>query len=230
MTDAPRDEQWMALSARILMGAIAAEQGRTIEAAAIARAARDHAMELAEDRIALIADTLYRSVSEAPRPQSVDYESLPWGVRLGVQLQDARDLMAAADCRRAAGMAADIIVLADSIRLGRDGIEARLLLGDALTACGEGSQASRGIPRCPAAGHRVRVPAPRGRRPRRARPGARGRGQFRGGPVQCGGPRTAREPARGGPAAAGAGRRGWLPRTAAPRPAGSRTASSRRKA
>ena len=38
-------------------------------------------------------------------------------------------------------MAADIIVLADSIRLGRDGIEARLLLGDALTACGEGSQA-----------------------------------------------------------------------------------------
>ena len=83
MTDAPRDEQWMALSARILMGAIAAEQGRTIEAAAIARAARDHAMELAEDRIALMADTLYRSVSEAPSPQSVDYESLPWGVRLG---------------------------------------------------------------------------------------------------------------------------------------------------
>ena len=141
MTDAPRDEQWMALSARILMGAIAAEQGRAIEAAAIARAARDHAIELAEDRIALMADTLYRSVSETPSPQSVDYESLPWGVRLGVQLQDARDLMAADDCRRAAGMAADIIVLADSIRLGRDGIEARLLLGDALTACGEGSQA-----------------------------------------------------------------------------------------
>jgi len=141
MTDAPRDEQWMALSARILMGTIAAEQGRTIEAAAIARAARDNAIELAEDRIALLADTLYRSVSAGPSPQSVDYESLPWGVRLGVQLQDARDLMAAQDCRRAAGLAADIVVLADAIRLGRDGIEARLLLGDALTACGEGAQA-----------------------------------------------------------------------------------------
>jgi DNA-binding CsgD family transcriptional regulator len=33
-------------------------------------------------------------------------------------------------------------VLADSIELGRDGIEARLLLGDALTGCGEGAQAS----------------------------------------------------------------------------------------
>ena len=141
MTDAPAEEQWMALSARILMGVVAAEQGRTVEAAAIARAARDHAIELAEDRIALLADTVFRAVSETPRPHSVDHESLPWGVRLGVQLQDARDLLAVQDCRRAAGLAADIIVLADSIRLGRDGIEARLLLGDALLACGEGVQA-----------------------------------------------------------------------------------------
>ncbi|TQJ49085.1 LuxR C-terminal-related transcriptional regulator [Phycicoccus sp. SLBN-51] len=141
MTDAPAEEQWMALSARMLMGVIAAEQGRTIEAAAIARAARDRAVDLAEDRIALLADTLYRAVSDSPRSANVHYEWLPWGVRLGVQLQDARDLMAAQDCRRAAGLAADIIVLADSIRLGRDGIEARLLLGDALTACDEGAQA-----------------------------------------------------------------------------------------
>jgi DNA-binding CsgD family transcriptional regulator len=141
MRDADRDEQWMALSARILMGVIAAEQGRTIEAAAIARAARDQAVELAEDRIALLADTLFRAVSESPRPHSVDHESLPWGVRLGVQLQDARDLLAVQDFHRAAGLAADIIVLADSIRLGRDGVEARLLLGDALLACGEGAQA-----------------------------------------------------------------------------------------
>ena len=142
MRDAPRDEQWMALSARILMGVIAAEQGRSIEAAAIAKAAREHAVELAEDRIALLADTLYRSVADSPSPHTVDYESLPWGVRLGVQLQDARDLLAANDCRRAAGLAADIIVLADSIRLGRDGVEARLLLGDALAVCDEMPQAA----------------------------------------------------------------------------------------
>ena len=140
MTDAPAEEQWMALSARMLMGVIAAEQGRTIEAAAIARAARDRAVDLAEDRIALLADTLFRAVSDSPRSANVHYEWLPWGVRLGVQLQDARDLMAAQECRRAAGLAADIIVLADSIRLGRDGIEARLLLGDALTASGEAAQ------------------------------------------------------------------------------------------
>lgn len=141
MTDAPAEEQWMALSARILMGVIAAEQGRAVEAAAVARAARDQAVDLAEDRIALLADTLFRAVSDSPRSPSVDYEWLPWGVRLGVQLQDARDLVAAQDCRRAAGVAADIIVLADSIRLGRDGVDARLLLGDALTACDEMSQA-----------------------------------------------------------------------------------------
>lgn len=142
MKDAPRDEQWMALSGRLLMGAVAVEQGRYIEAGAIAKAAREHAIELAEDRLALLADTLLRSVAATPRSQGVHEEWLPWGVRLGVQLQDARDLMAADECRRAAGLAADIIVLADSIKLGRDGIEARLLLGDALTACGEGAQAS----------------------------------------------------------------------------------------
>jgi len=142
MKDAPRDEQWIALSARLLMGTVAVEQGRYIEAGAIAKAAREHAIELAEDRLALLADTLLRSVAATPRSQGVHEEWLPWGVRLGVQLQDARDLMAADECRRAAGLAADIIVLADSIKLGRDGIEARLLLGDALTGCGEGAQAS----------------------------------------------------------------------------------------
>ena len=141
MRDAPKDEQWMALSARILMGVIAAEQGRSVEAAAIARAAREHAIELAEDRIALLADTLYRSVAPTSGPRVVDHESLPWGVRLGVQLQEARELVAVGECHRAAGLAADIIVLADSIRLGRDGVEARLLLGDALVACDEMAQA-----------------------------------------------------------------------------------------
>jgi DNA-binding CsgD family transcriptional regulator len=123
------------------MGVIAAEQGRAVEAAAIARAAREHAVELAEDRIALLADTLYRSVAPTRGPRTVDHESLPWGVRLGVQLQAARELGAAGECHRAAGLAADIIVLADSIRLGRDGVEARLLLGDALVACDEMAQA-----------------------------------------------------------------------------------------
>jgi DNA-binding CsgD family transcriptional regulator/tetratricopeptide (TPR) repeat protein len=142
MRDADRDEQWMAISARTLMGVIAAEQGRAIEAAAIARAARDDATELAEDRVALLAETLLRSVTAPTTPREVDPDALPWGVRLSVQLQQARELAAAGQCRRAAGQAADLIVLADNIRLGRDGVEARLLLGDALVACKEMAQAA----------------------------------------------------------------------------------------
>ena len=226
MTDAPRDEQWMALSARILMGTIAAEQGRTIEAAAIARAARDNAIELAEDRIALLADTLYRSVSAGPSPQSVDYESLPWGVRLGVQLQDARDLMAAQDCRRAAGLAADIVVLADAHparpRRHRGQAPAR---GRA-HGVRRGGAGGGGLPQCAATGDGGRLPAPRGRRPRWSRPGAPGRGQHIGRPVQCRGAGPALEPARGRPAAARTGRPGRGARTAAARRTGWWTVSS----
>ncbi len=142
MADAPRDEQWMALSARVLMGRIAAEQGRYVEAAAIARAARDHAVDLAEDRVALLADTLLRAVTDDGAGSELDYEWLPWGVRLDVQFQDARDLLAGGEVSRAAGLAADTIVLADSIKLGRVGVEARVLLGDALLESDEAAQAA----------------------------------------------------------------------------------------
>ena len=58
-----------------------------------------------------------------------------------MQLQDARELLAAGDISRAAGRAADIVVLADSSKLGRDAVEARLLVADALMASGEPAQA-----------------------------------------------------------------------------------------
>jgi DNA-binding CsgD family transcriptional regulator len=71
----------------------------------------------------------------------VDSDNLPWAVRLCVQLQDARELLAAGDVSRAAGRAADIVVLADSSKLGRDAVEARLLVADALMVLGEPAQA-----------------------------------------------------------------------------------------
>jgi hypothetical protein len=68
-------------------------------------------------------------------------ESLPWAIRLGYQLQHARDVLASGEPMRAAGLAADIVVLADSARLERDGVEARIVLGDALLAAGDDAQA-----------------------------------------------------------------------------------------
>lgn len=142
VTDAPREEQWMALSARTLLGRIAFERGQHLEAAAIARAAQEQARELAEDRIALLAGTLYREIAGDPAAKDQpDLESLPWAVRLTCELQEARDLLSQGTLDRAAGRAADILVLAESSRLARDGVIARLLLGDALMGAGEQVQA-----------------------------------------------------------------------------------------
>ncbi len=136
----PPDEVWIALSARTLQAKIAWEQGRLVEAASLALFARAQAQEIREDRIALLADTVHRMVAGGPG-LDVEAETLPWAVRLTVQLQDARELLADGDISRAAGRAADIVVLADSSKLGRDAVEARLLVADALMRLGEPAQA-----------------------------------------------------------------------------------------
>jgi len=141
MTGAVPEERWLALSAMVLLGRIALEQGRLREAGAAARAAYTQAQATGEARIALLAEILARQVDPRTEPDPVDRESLPWAVRLGVLTEDARALLLADEAERAAGLAADVVVLADSCRLGRDGVEARLLLGHALVAEGEDDQA-----------------------------------------------------------------------------------------
>ena len=136
----PPDEVWIALSAHTLQAKIAWEQGRLVEAASLALFARTQAQEIREDRIALLADTVHRTVVGGPGLE-VETENLPWAVRLCVQLQDARELLATGDVSHAAGRAADIVVLADSSKLGRDAIEARLLVADALMVMGQATQA-----------------------------------------------------------------------------------------
>jgi DNA-binding CsgD family transcriptional regulator len=136
----PADEAWIAVSARTLLAKIAWEQGRLVEAASLALFARTQAEEIREDRVALLADTVHRMVTGEPG-LAVEAESLPWAIRLVVQLQEARELLAAGDASRAAGRAADIVVLADSSKLGRDAVEARLLVADALVVLGEPAQA-----------------------------------------------------------------------------------------
>ena len=60
MTGARPEERWMALSAWVLRGRVALEQGQLHEGAAAARAVFEEARTLAEDRIALLAETLLR--------------------------------------------------------------------------------------------------------------------------------------------------------------------------
>lgn len=144
----PPDEMWIALSARTLQAKVAWEQGRMVEAASLAAYARDQAGLLHEDRIALLAEMAHRMITGARQRDGgmasgvqAETDGLPWAVRLVVQLQEARELLAAGDAEHAAGRAADIVVLADSSALGRDALEALLLGGDALLATGEPAQA-----------------------------------------------------------------------------------------
>ncbi len=137
-----RDERWIDLSARTVLARIALEQGRTAEAIAGTRAVVIEARELAEDRVGLLAETLLRGLDPTWKPSDVDRQSLPWAVRLPVLAQDGRDLLVRGDLRQAAGLAADVVALADSARLGRDAVEARLLLGRALVGLGDVDQAT----------------------------------------------------------------------------------------
>jgi DNA-binding CsgD family transcriptional regulator/tetratricopeptide (TPR) repeat protein len=136
------DERWIDLSLRTLLARIALEQGRIAEAVAGTRAVVVEARELAEDRVGLLAETLLRGLDPTWVPSEVVRESLPWAVRLPVLAQDGRDLLVRGEARRAAGLAADVVALADSARLGRDGVDARLLLGRALVDLGDLDQAT----------------------------------------------------------------------------------------
>jgi DNA-binding CsgD family transcriptional regulator len=100
------------------------------------------ARTLAEDRICLLAETLLRDLDPTWDQSEVQRETLPWAVRLPVLAQDARDLLGAGDVRAAAGLAADVVALADSAGLGRDAVAARLLLGRALLALGDPDQSA----------------------------------------------------------------------------------------
>ncbi len=141
LDDPPPAEQWLGLAARVLLARIAWEQGRPREAAAVARTVRDEATADAEDRIALLADTLLRQITGGSATVEVDRAQLPWAVRIGVLLQDARELLAGGECRRCLTEAAELVALADTSRLGRDAVEARILLADALVACGDPDEA-----------------------------------------------------------------------------------------
>jgi len=136
-----KDERWISLSARTLLARIALEQGRPTEATSAARAVVADARAIAEDRVALIAETLLRHLDPSFAAAEVDRDTLPWAVRVPVLAQDAREMLRAGDLQRATGLAADVVVLADSTGLGRDAVEGRLLLARALLASGDEAQA-----------------------------------------------------------------------------------------
>lgn len=135
------EELWMALSAQILRGRMAFERGRVLEAQALARTAYDMGREAAENRMALIATCLLRLTGARVDESIPARESLPWALRVPVMLLDARDLWRAGHTRLAGQQAADLVALAQASQLGRDLIDARLLLGGILVDLGDESQA-----------------------------------------------------------------------------------------
>jgi len=141
-TSDANDERWITLAARTLLARVALEQGRVAEARAASQAVVLEARTLAEDRICLLAETMLRDLDPGWEQSAVQRESLPWAVRLPVLAQDARGLLRAGDVRHAAGLAADVVALADSAGLGRDAVAARLLLGRALLAADDTDQAA----------------------------------------------------------------------------------------
>ena len=136
-----KDERWISLSARTLLARIALEQGRPTEATSAARAVVADARAIAEDRVALIAETLLRHLDPSfaaarGRPRHPPVGGADPRARPGC----AGDA-AGGDLQRATGRAADVVVLADSTGLGRDAVEGRLLLARALLASGDQTQA-----------------------------------------------------------------------------------------
>ena len=141
LTTRQGDEPWLTLSARLLLARIALEQGRRLEAATAARRVHDDARDLAEDRLALLAEIELCHISPTGQLAPEDHDSYPWAVRLPIMVAQARCLLTSGELARAAGRAADAVVLADSGRLGRDALDARLVLGFALVLQGEAEEA-----------------------------------------------------------------------------------------
>ncbi len=140
LTTRQDDEPWLTLSARLLLARIALERGRRLESATAARRVVEEARDLAEERLALLGEVELSHIDGAA-PVPVDDDSYPWAVRLPIMVVRARALLRAGDHARAAGLAADAVVLADSSRLGRDAVDARLLLGLALMSGGSREEA-----------------------------------------------------------------------------------------
>ncbi len=141
LTTRQEDEPWLTLSARLLLARIALEQGRQLEAATAARRVQDEAQAMAEDRLALLAEIELCHIRPAVNPAPADDDAYPWAVRLPVVVAQACQLLHGRDLARAAGRAADAVVLADSSRLGRDALDARLVLGLTLVLQGQHEEA-----------------------------------------------------------------------------------------
>lgn len=136
------DELWLTLSADTILGRLALEQGRLAEAAAAARDVMARANAAGEDRVSVLADVLLRQAEPDAPSLVTDRDSLPWSIRLPVLLADAHSLRHRGEVERAAGLAADVVVLADRVRLGRESVAARLVLAQCTARLGDTRQAA----------------------------------------------------------------------------------------
>ncbi len=136
------DDLWLRLSADTILGRLALEQGRSAEAAAAARDVISRANAAGEERVGVLADVLLRQAEPDAASIVTDRDSLPWAIRLPVLLVDAHAMRQRGEVERAAGLAADIVVLADRVRLGRESVAARLVLAQCTARLGDTRQAA----------------------------------------------------------------------------------------
>ncbi len=158
LTTRQEEEPWLTLSARLLLARISLEQGRRLEAATASRQVHAEARRIAEDRLALLAAVELCHTDPGSTAAPDDDDAFPWAVRLPIIVAQSRRLLHTGEPARAAGRAADAVVLADSGRLGRDALDARLLLGLALLAQGEHEEARATL--LQALSHAATMPAP----------------------------------------------------------------------
>ncbi|MGH3348743.1 MAG: hypothetical protein ACRDO4_17320, partial [Nocardioides sp.] len=97
LTTRQEDEPWLTLSARLLLARMALEQGRRLEATTAAQRVYDDARDLAEDRLALLAEVELCHINPTAFAAPEDDDSFPWAVRLPIMVAQARRLMRTGD-------------------------------------------------------------------------------------------------------------------------------------
>lgn len=129
------------LAVRLVLARVALERGRVLEAGALARAVARDAAAVRGLRVQVAAETVMRLNQPGSVTTTVPREALPWSIRVAVQVRDARECLVTGDLDQALLLAADAVVMGESVGQAPDVVEARLVLAQILATAGQLGQA-----------------------------------------------------------------------------------------
>ena len=130
-----------ALTVRLVLARVALERGRALEAAAVARAVAREAATVRALRVQVAAETIMRLAQPGSVTTTVAREALPGSIRVAVQVRAAREALLTGELDQALMLAADAVVMADSVSQAPDVVEARLVLAQVLATADQPGQA-----------------------------------------------------------------------------------------